>query len=134
MRHTNQARRHRQRGQALIETAVTMIVIFAVVFWIIELGALMYTRSVIADAANEGVRYATVHSGDTTTATKAIVKAFTNTSLDNGTVSTSVAYPNGTAPPNPVQVTVTYSYVPWLSTYIKALNIQAYAEGRMVVQ
>src|SRR4029077_11035987 len=131
MRRGNQDPWRRQRGQSLLETAIMMVLIFTVVFWIIELGALMYTYSVIADAANEGVRYAIVHSGDTTSATQARVAAFTATSLDNGSLSTAVAYPNGATPPNTVKVTVTYSYVPWLSSFMKSLNIQAYAEGRM---
>ena len=58
-----------------------IVVIFTVVFWIFELGWVMYTYAVMADAANEGVRYAVVHSGGDVTGTKAKVTTFAQTSL-----------------------------------------------------
>ena len=58
-----------------------IVVIFTVVFWIFELGWVMYTYAVMADAANEGVRYAVVHSGGDAAGTKAKVKTFAQTSL-----------------------------------------------------
>src|SRR5260370_21399967 len=45
MRKQTHPRLHRQRGQALVETALMMWVIITVVFFIFELGWLMYTRS-----------------------------------------------------------------------------------------
>ncbi len=63
MRPRRHTRWRRQRGQSLLETALMIVVIFTVVFWVFELGWLMYTYSVLADAVNEGVRYAIVHSG-----------------------------------------------------------------------
>ena len=69
-------RLHRQRGQSLLETAMMIVVIFTVVFWIFELGWLMYTYAVMADAANEGVRYAIVHSGGDVGGTKSRVSTF----------------------------------------------------------
>jgi Flp pilus assembly protein TadG len=76
-----QTRLKRQRGQSLLETAMMIVVIFTVVFWIFELGWLMYTYSVMADAANEGVRYAIVHSGGDVSGTQARVVSFARTSL-----------------------------------------------------
>ncbi len=65
MLRTSQIRSRLQRGQSLLETAMMIVVIFTVVFWIFELGWLMYTYAVMADAANEGVRYAiVVHLSD----------------------------------------------------------------------
>ena len=125
----------RQRGQSLLETAMMIVVIFNVVFWIFELGWMMYTYSVMADAANEGVRYAIVHSGGDTTGTKARVTTFARTSLHNvNAISTSVTFPDGNStPPNRVRVAVSYTYVPWLSQFITTPTMQTYAEGRMIV-
>lgn len=124
-----------QRGQSLLETAMMIVVIFNVVFWIFELGWMMYTYSVMADAANEGVRYAIVHSGGDTTGTKARVTTFARTSLHNvNAISTSVTFPDGNStPPNRVRVAVSYTYVPWLSQFITTPTMQTYAEGRMIV-
>ena len=112
-----------------------IVVIFTVVFWIFELGWLMYTYAVMADAANEGVRYAVVRSGGDVAGTKAKVTTFAQASLhDVRGISTSVTFPDGSAaPPNHVVVTVTYTYVPWLNQFITTPTMKTYAEGRMIV-
>lgn len=113
-----------------------LVVIFTVVFWVFELGWLMYTYTVMADAANEGVRHAIISSGGDITGTQARVKTFAATSLHNTNgISVSVTFPDGSsAPPNRVRVTVTYTYVPWLNQFISTPTMNTYAEGRMVVQ
>jgi Flp pilus assembly protein TadG len=125
-----------QRGQAVVEAAMTLAIVFMVVFWIFELGWVMYTYSVLADAANEGVRYSIVHSGGDATGTQTLVKTFAGTSLHNvSAISTTVTFPDGNAtPPNRVRVAVTYTYVPFLSNFINPPKMHAYSEGRMVVQ
>jgi Flp pilus assembly protein TadG len=127
-------RSRKQRGQSLLETALMIVVIFNVVFWIFEVGWLTYTHSVMADAANEGVRYAIVRSGGDSAGTKAKVLTFARTSLHNtNAISVSVNFPAGNAtPPNPVEVTVSYTYVPWLSPFINTPPMKAYARGSMV--
>jgi Flp pilus assembly protein TadG len=104
------------------------------VFWIFELGQLMYTYSVLADAANEGVRYSIVHSGGDVSGTQSRVTIFARTSMHNvSAMTTSVTFPDGSAaPPNRVRVSVTYTYIPYLGSF--APTTKAYAEGRMVVQ
>jgi Flp pilus assembly protein TadG len=112
-----------------------MVLIFTVVFWIFELGWLMFTYSVMANAANEGVRYAVVHSGADPSGTSARVKTFAATSLHNtSAISVSVASPDGDyVPPHKVSVTVTYTYVPWLSKFITTPTMKTYSEGTMIV-
>lgn len=111
-----------------------IVVIFTVVFWIFELGGVMYTYSVLADAANEGVRYSIVHSGGDVAGTQSKVATFASTSIHNvSAMTTSVTFPEGSSvPPNLVRVAVTYAYVPWLGSF--APTMKTYAEGRMVVQ
>jgi Flp pilus assembly protein TadG len=131
-----QTRLKRQRGQSLLETAMMIVVIFTVVFWIFELGWLMYTYSVMADAANEGVRYAIVRSGGDVSGTQARVVSFARTSLHDVSAlpPPSVTFPDGNAtPPNRVRVTVSYTYVPWLKQFINTPTMTTYAEGRMIV-
>ena len=113
-----------------------IVVIFTLVFWIFEIGWLMYTYSVLADAANEGVRYAIVHSGGDPAGTQAKVKTVASASMHDITgISTSVSFPDGSAtPPNRVQVTITYPYVPYLPETIPSPTMHSYAEGRMVAQ
>jgi Flp pilus assembly protein TadG len=131
-------RLHSQRGQSLVETMLMMVMVFTVVLWIFELGWLMYTYSVMADAANEGVRHAIVHSGGDPTGTKTIVNNFATTSLQQNAGSvcgaSCVTFPDGSAaPPNRVRVTVTYTFIPWLSRFFPNTAMSTYAEGRMVI-
>jgi Flp pilus assembly protein TadG len=136
MRSHRQTRVSRQRGQSLLETAMMMVVIFTIVFWIFELGWLMYTYTVMADAANEGVRYAIVHSGGDVAGTQSRVATFARTSLhDVSVLSTTVSFPDGNAaPPARVRVAVTYTYVPWLNQFITTPTMKTYAEGRMIAE
>jgi Flp pilus assembly protein TadG len=134
--------RSRERGQSLLETAMVIVVIFIVVFWVFELGWLMYTYTVMADAANEGVRFAVVNhdpadsdNSGIKTSTQARVKLFAKTSLHNvDAITVDVTFPNGnnSTPPNPVQVNVTYTYLPWLSGFINTPTMRTYAKGNMV--
>lgn len=134
MKRISPIRDHKQQGQSLLETALMIVVIFNVVFWVFEVGWLTYTHSVMADAANEGVRYAIVHSGGDPAGTRSRVLTFAQTSLHNtSALSVTVNFPAGSAaPPNPVEVTVSYTYVPWLSGFINTPTMRAYAKGSMV--
>jgi Flp pilus assembly protein TadG len=136
MRRSAQTRWRRQRGQTLLETALMIVIIFTVMIWVFEIGQLMYTYTVLGDAANEGVRYAIVHSGGDVAGTTARVKSFAVTSRHDITaISVTVTAPNGNYnPPNLVRVTVSYTYVPYLKVFTTPPTLTAYAEGRMVVQ
>jgi len=94
----------------------------------------MYLYSVMAGAANEGVRYAIVHSGADPSGTQTQVNNFAGMSLsDVSAVLVTVSDPDGGyAPPNRVRVTVTYSYVNSFAHLTLAPIMHAYAEGRMV--
>ena len=136
MRPGTQTRWRAQRGQTVVEAAFVFPLIFLVVLFVFELGWLMYTYSVMADAVNEGVRYAIVHSGGDPAGTQAKVKTFAATSLHNISAMTPlVTFPDGTTtPPSRVRVTITYTYIPYLPKFINAPTMKTYAEGRMVVQ
>jgi Flp pilus assembly protein TadG len=136
MRRCTQERWRRQRGQSLLETAMMFVVIFTLLFWVIEVGYFTYTYSVLADAANEGVRYSIVQSGGDSAGTQNVVKNYVATSPQNvsSSISTAVTFPDGNAtPPNRVRVAVTYTYAPFISTFFTTTTMKAYAEGRMVV-
>jgi Flp pilus assembly protein TadG len=127
-----------ESGQSMVETSFMMLVIFMVIFWVMEMCGMMYTYATIANAAEEGVRYGMTRSGVAANDSRIItrVQNFAGTSLhDVSNISVTVALPDGSStPPNRVKVTVTYTYVPWLSKVVKnPLVMHAYAEGRIVV-
>ncbi len=136
MRRHLRSRWREENGQSLLETALMIPLIFTVVFWVFELGWLLFTYAVLVNAANEGVRYSIVHSGGDPGGVQTTVATFAVTSLhDVSAISTSVTFPDGSAdPPGRVRVAVTYTYVPYLSNFITTPTVHTYAEGRMVVQ
>jgi Flp pilus assembly protein TadG len=64
-------RRNGSRGQALVEVAMVAPLFFLMVFGTIDIGRVIWANDVVAGAAREGARYASVHAGYINTDTKA---------------------------------------------------------------
>lgn len=124
--------RGRQDGQATLEMLVSLTVAFSLVFWLFELCMFTYTCVVLNDAAQEGVRYATMHGADSSNCSgpdkqctnqspysnvQAVVTTAASASLHNlSAMTVTVNYVNSTAAlGNPVEVKVAYTYVPYLN-------------------
>jgi Flp pilus assembly protein TadG len=122
-----------QRGQTIVEFALTFLLVVTVVFGTIEFCSLIYTYTVMADAANEGLRYAIVHSSDTS-GTQAIVQQYAAYSLhDTSSITVTVTCAGTCAPTSDVTITVSYPYVPYLSYIMSSPpTLSAYAEGQTV--
>lgn len=120
------------KGISLVESALTFGLVITVVFFSWEFCMLVYTYTVLADAANEGVRYAMVHSSDSS-GTVNVVKTYAAYSLhDVSGMDVSVTYPDGnSSPPARVAVKVTYNYVPYLESSVKP-KLTTFAEGRLL--
>lgn len=116
-------------GSVAIETALVFMLIITLMIGIIECCVMMYTFSVVAEAARHGVRYATIHgsmssscSGPSTgcadsTGANVVsdVTTFANQFVKNVTgLTVQVSYPDagGSTAPSRVTVGVTYTYVP----------------------
>ena len=138
----------RNRGQSSVEFALTIVFVMIVIFWTVELSMYVYTYSVLANAAKEGVRYAVVHGCGTNSGTCCgtctpacadpaganIVTQVTNFAQlsfhDVSAMTVNVNYLDGTAKsPNRVQVTVQYTYKPYFSFGFSPPVINAAAEG-----
>jgi Flp pilus assembly protein TadG len=119
-------------GAASLELALSFSAVVLLVFGLFELCMFTYTCSVLNDAAQEGVRYAIMHGTDSTICSgpdsacpnqtpysnvQAAVTSTAASSLHNTSAMTIVvSYGNNTAAPgNPVTVTVSYTYVPYLN-------------------
>jgi Flp pilus assembly protein TadG len=122
-----------ERGSALIEFVISILLILTILFVTVELSSAVYTYTVLSDAANEGLRYAIVHSSDAGVTATSVVKTYASYSLhDVSSINVSVTCPSW-VPPNIVTVTVSYSYIPYLSAFMKTPpTMTAYAEGRLV--
>jgi Flp pilus assembly protein TadG len=149
-------RLRKQRGATQVEFALTIFVVIIVALWMIEMIGFIYSYSVMADAAKEGVRYAVVRGCGTDSATCSGVCAAPNactdstganvrarvlnyagltfhdvSNLDNTNVL--VTYPDGPATsPNRVRVVVQYPFIPWFGRLGLRPTVRAAAEGRIV--
>lgn len=137
------------RGQTLVETALSLWVAISVVFWLFEFCMFTYTCNVLSSAAQQGVRYAIVHGTDSTACSgpdstctdrspyanvKAIVASAASASLHNLTAMTvTVTYVNGTAAPgNPVTVQLAYTYVPYIQLPGIAKSVTLSSRGNIL--
>jgi Flp pilus assembly protein TadG len=144
---------HKRRGQAAVEFALTIVFVMILILAAIELTVMIYTYSVLADAAKEGVRYAIVHGtgvgastcsgpgggGVTCTDSGAAnvtttVSKFTALSFHDSTAMTvTPSYPDASSvAPNRVRVTVAYKYQPIFGLGWPTMTVNAAAEGRIV--
>lgn len=137
-----------EEGSLLIETALGLLVVIPLVFWMIELCMFTYTMSVLGDAARQGVRYAIMHGTDSSNCSgpssgcgdssganvTAWVKAYAASSFhDLSDMNVQVSYPDGSsAPPSRVQVSIQYLYVPYLKLPGIERTMNLTAEGRIV--
>ena len=140
-----------ESGQAQVEFVMSILFVLLMIFGIIELIVFIYTYTVLADSAKEGVRYAIVHGCDLTSANcsgtcgtactdatganvQAYVKKYATASLhDTSTMEVGVSYPDASSdPPNRVRVTVSYPYQPLFGLGWPTLTVRAAAEGRIV--
>ena len=130
----------------MLEMALVLPTLFLLVFGLFEFSMLLYTYSVMYEAAHQGVRYAQVHGSDTgviatgcstsspagviTTVQKAASASLHNTSA----MTVTVCYPDttGSAPLSLVTVTVAYSYVPYLNVPGVKRSMSITSEGRIV--
>lgn len=62
--------RRRSAGQALVEVALVLPLFFGLVFGVIDIGRVIWANDVLANAAREGARFASVHAGTVTLTTE----------------------------------------------------------------
>ena len=123
-----------QRGQTMLEFALTFLIVITLIFIMIEGFSMIHTYTVLADAANEGLRYYLVNSGNPTGAQNVAVQYAANT-LHNISALSAVCtnIDPSSAPPGRVKCTISYVYVPYLSNFLPSPpTMHAYAEGRTV--
>ena len=137
-------KKNSQRGAALVEFALSILVTVFVIFWLFEMVMVVYTYSVLSDAAKEGVRYAIVRGSDVAaaqqcspTSTTGVVSAVTDyAKMSLHDVSAITVTPNfvdgDNVAPHLVQVIVTYTYVPYIHLPFTSPTIATKAEGRIV--
>lgn len=151
-----QAVGRRDGGQAMVEFALTLVLLMLLMFALLELSIFIYTYSVLANAAKEGVRYAIVHGADNgtpsgpssgsassppCTASSSNVTNVVNQAknfagfsmLSTSNVNVFVCYLDGDNKLNSlVEVTVNYVYRPLFGFNWPSVTVRANSAGRIV--
>jgi Flp pilus assembly protein TadG len=137
-----------EAGSLVVETALSLLLVIPMVFWMFEMCMLTYTYSVLGDAARQGVRYAIVHGTDSGNCSgpssgcadsaaanvKSVVTAAAAYSFhDVSKMTVQVNYPDlASNPPSRVNVTINYTYVPYIKLPGIANSVQLSAQGRII--
>jgi hypothetical protein len=137
-----------EAGSLVVETALSLLLVLPMVFWLFEMCMLTYTYSVLGDAARQGIRYAIVHGTDTTlcsgpssgcgdssgaNVTTVVQHAAAYSFHDLTKMKVQVTYPDlSSAPPSRVDVTINYTYVPYIKLPGIAQSVRLSAQGRII--
>ncbi len=143
-----------QRGQSAVEFGLMITILVFLLVGMLELTMFVYTYSVLADSAKEGVRYAIVHGASTsdllsgtpsgaswpactTPATGSLlttVQTYAVASLHStSSMNVYACYPDGTNKPgSAVQVSVNYLYQPLFGLGWPKVNVSASSAGRIM--
>jgi hypothetical protein len=133
-------------GQSLVEASLGLLVLLITAMSLLELSMMIYTSSVISEAAHEGLRYAIINGSDTgvsasgcsTSSPSAVISAVTGVasgySLHNtSSMTVNVCYPGGNASPGSlVTIAVSYSYVPYTHLPGFTHTLTASTQGRIL--
>lgn len=96
-----------KKGQALVETALTLPLLLLILMGIVEFGRIFNAYLIVTNASREGARYAAINSTDTT-----VNSAITNLTqtLDQSQITVTINPTQaGRTSGNPVTVTVNYN-------------------------
>jgi hypothetical protein len=140
-----------EAGETLVAFAVTLPILAAFIFGMIQVCLGYYTYEWISEAAREGTRYAIVHgstcetsggvpctvSGTASAGSYASVDSFVSAiglpNLGGGTMSVTTTYPDGDeVPPHRVQVTVTYAF-PYRIAFVPSKPITMSSSSEMSI-
>ena len=108
-------RHNNERGAAAVEFALILPFLLLLVFGGIEFGLLMFNKQVLTNAGREAARAGIVESGPDDAAIEGIALSYCQDYLvtfdpDTSGATVAISHPSGQDFPNPLTVTVSYSY------------------------
>jgi Flp pilus assembly protein TadG len=144
MRKRNVKTLRSERGQVLVEFALSVLVFLVLLFGVLDFGRALYTYHMVSYAARAGTRYAVVRGSACNAAVSGCPATQTNvttyiksvtTNLNPANLTVSVNWgnetngcPAGTSPSNSpgcsVQVAVSYKFV-WLFSFLPATTMSS---------
>ncbi len=140
--------RGREEGQALVEFAFLGVVLFIIIFGMVDVGRAVMNYNTLAQATREGTRYAIVHGGDSLDPSGPDSEHFTAPSSDEKVTQTvekftsglnlsqltvEAEWPDGSnRRGDTVKVTSTYEYQPMFN-FLGTLSITLSSSSTMSI-
>ena len=140
---TSQTRRDQpgtERGQALMEATLTVIVLLIFFFGLLEGARAVWQYNILAHAVREGTRYAIIHGANSsnasgpgdTAAVEAVVRDAAS-ALDDDALTVTVTYPDGSNNPgDTVEVEARYEFSTLLNI-VPLPDITMSSKSRMII-
>jgi len=124
------ASRRNDRGAAMLEFGLVMVVFFGFVFGVMDFGRAVYTYHFVSNAACEATRYAIVRGATSTdpatpTDVANYVKAITPLGVNPSDITVSTSWSPNDAPGSSVRVQVSDNFrfmTPYLAKYAMTLR------------
>ena len=130
------SKRNRQRGGALVETSLTILLFLGLVFGVIEFGRAVYSYNVLAAATREAARYAIVHGSDSgSPASEADIRARVTKwaiGLNPSALTVSTSWAPSNAPGSSVAVRSDYALSP-ITKLVLPSSITLTTRSEMVI-
>lgn len=123
-----------ERGETLVEFAVSGLVFFMLVFGTVEMGMVVWQYDFVSSLAQDGARWASVHGATSLTpASAADVQTYVQTRSLGRTVGVvTTPAPSTVSPGGVVNVVVQESMAP-LSAFLPQIRFQLRGTAQMVV-
>jgi Flp pilus assembly protein TadG len=119
-----------------VEGALTLTIMLLLVFGLIEFGRLMWSRNLLANAAKEGTRYASVRGvASGRAATSDSIATYVKgrmIGLDKNTAVVTTTWTPDNKQGSTVQVQVSYSFKPVMTMVMKN-NITLKSTSKMII-
>jgi Flp pilus assembly protein TadG len=128
--------KNHERGAMAVEFGLAFLLFMFVVYGTMEFGRLVASYNVLAGAAREGTRYASVHgSASGSVATSSDIQDLVRhwaVGLDSSAVSVITTWTPGNGPGSTVQVQASYTAVPFTALILKN-SITLQSSSQMVI-
>lgn len=124
--------RRGERGQGLVELAVLLPILLVVVMGAVDLGRAYFAYLTIANAAHEGVFFASVRPAASDAEVQAVVDAETAGQLPGGVRVVDVT--DLRTPGDQLTVTVQHDFAPLTGLFVNTPTFPVTARASMVVQ
>ena len=139
------SRRQRERGATLVEFAIVAVLLFVVIFAVIDIERMLLVYTTMTHSADAGVRYAIVHGskrsgtgpdgpsgpGANPTEVVNVVKNYAGMGLlDVSRVTVNVTYPNASNDPGKlVKVSISYPFDPFSVYFPLSVTMSGQTQG-----